>query len=285
MGIQDLLQTRTMKAFTCVILAITAVAIKAQSCNLELNPMEDLPMTSGKWLNIFTDMVIDCYGKVSSWQFYSDYAAGVFVDIWRPTGDNYVLVGKNYYETTSTGNVITFDVAEADQISVQPGDVVGIHYPDTTVGKVIPYLRLYYTDDDPTEFGLTLAQVSAYQNQNTQDSDLPIGKEVAIATRTDRKKTPALHVTIDSCPDTFGALTNKHVLGGVAHPSIETLADCEALCNSMAANECTSFDYDNKVNPWKDTRCWIHNVAAADKQILDLNQVDHHTRAAAQSMC
>jgi hypothetical protein len=78
----------------------------ANDCNVADAPMEELPMNAGAYLNIFTDMVVSCSGKLSSWQFFSEEAGTVYLDIWRPVGNDYELVGKNEYTSTVDGNKV-----------------------------------------------------------------------------------------------------------------------------------------------------------------------------------
>ena len=44
--------------------------------------------------------------------------------------------------------------------------------------------------------------------------------------------------------------------GAIGDIAIQTVEDCAKKC---VDNEgCVGFDYNRKVKPWKDTRCWQH---------------------------
>lgn len=72
---------------------------------------------------------------LQSWSFYaSDSCEDVWLQVWRPTGGDYQLVGQNYFyslsndpdcNNTSAEKNVSHPVADNKQIPVQPGDVIG----------------------------------------------------------------------------------------------------------------------------------------------------------------
>jgi len=60
----------------------------------------------------------------------------------------------------------------------------------------------------------------------------------------------------------FMKYLNFHAEGAIMHSEITTADDCASLCLSIET--CWAFDYDTNENPWKATRCWLHENELED---------------------
>ncbi|XP_052085780.1 protocadherin Fat 4-like [Mytilus californianus] len=68
---------------------------------------------------------VTCCGSISRWEIRTSGAGTVQLQIWRKTGTySYTLIGKNEY-TASGAGFQALNVASADRISVQHGDMIG----------------------------------------------------------------------------------------------------------------------------------------------------------------
>ncbi|XP_061171751.1 protocadherin Fat 4-like [Saccostrea echinata] len=81
-----------------------------------------------------SDMEISCCGFVKGWEFYAKTNTGtVYLQVWRPAGATWTLVGENQYTVTSTDNEIYVSLATTDRIQVQSGDYVGVYHPASPI--------------------------------------------------------------------------------------------------------------------------------------------------------
>lgn len=73
-------------------------------------------------------------GTVTQWQFYANNPGFVSLQMWRPGGGGYTLLGRHDLNVTRTGlNVFT---PGTSGIAVQAGDVLGFRY-DAHAGGII----------------------------------------------------------------------------------------------------------------------------------------------------
>ena len=79
-----------------------------------------------------------CRGQIVQWGACvdpHDQNYDIYFQVWRPTGASgcYSLVGSNFVDNGNPGSVhnvrrcVVLDVPENEQITVEPGDVVGFH--------------------------------------------------------------------------------------------------------------------------------------------------------------
>lgn len=73
-------------------------------------------------------------GFITSWSLYAGQIDSVVLQMWRPVDGGYLLVGENTVTATTLG-VNTFNIAPADRIAVQAGDVLGFRYRQTWQGR------------------------------------------------------------------------------------------------------------------------------------------------------
>ena len=79
-------------------------------------------------------------------------------------------------------------VASEERILAQPGDVIGIHYPDGTNGGIVPYETYGGT---PVCCGLSTGDFSRTHGDGKQDNQLTVGTVLNVVVST-AKRLPAL---------------------------------------------------------------------------------------------
>ncbi len=89
-----------------------------------------------------------------------------------------------------------YDVPAFDQITVQPGDCIGLHYPSYTSSGITVSIRKKATDTDPIGYGLTLSELSRFRTRGTFDEALPIGFQIRLTKQTDKIKLPSLRAYV-----------------------------------------------------------------------------------------
>ena len=73
---------------------------------------------------------VTCPGIIQEWRYYSLYGTGaaVFLSVWRKLSETkYQLIGTNMIRPSQVGKM-TYEVPDFDQITVQPGDIIGVFY-------------------------------------------------------------------------------------------------------------------------------------------------------------
>ena len=113
-----------------------------------------------------------CRGQIVQWGACVDphnENYDIYFQVWRPMGDSgcYSPVGSNFVNNGDPGSVhnvrrcVVLDVPENEQITVEPGDVVGFHST--------------YADDDDDGGGVELDEgadhVVWYNGQNSPDTN------------------------------------------------------------------------------------------------------------------
>lgn len=73
-------------------------------------------------------------GYITSWSLYAGEIDSVALQMWRPVAGGYTLVGENTVTATTLG-ANTFNIASANRIAVQAGDVLGFRYRQTTFAR------------------------------------------------------------------------------------------------------------------------------------------------------
>ena len=72
----------------------------------------------------------------------------------------------------------------------------------------------------------------------------------------------------------FSVLVDQHAEYAYPVHEIESVEDCAQLCQNIP--ECLAFDYDRNLPPFKNSRCWIHDVAG--RPIIEVEGVDHYKK-------
>jgi len=184
-----------------------------------------MPLPSGAWLNIFTNLVIDCDGKVGSWEFYAKAPGTFMAGIWRPIGGNrFRFIGANTITVATAGAHIEF-IAPANRIMVEAGDIIGVHYPAGPTVGVVPYS---YTEgvDVGLGAGVTVAMLSPIHNEDTRDDSLVAGTTVVSGLAPTKTRLPALA----ACIVKDGGFGDPHILASVAGIR-------EPLCYTLYGND------------------------------------------------
>lgn len=78
------------------------------------------------------------------------------------------MVGQNVIEDTGEDRVRTIDIPEVDQISVQVGDVLGLHYDNGSPGG-LPYT--------PCQLAYESSQGNQRYVSNTAHEDMIVGNQ------------------------------------------------------------------------------------------------------------
>ena len=77
-----------------------------------------------------------------------------------------------------------------------------------------------------------------------------------------------------ACRDEFDVLLEQHAEYAYPVYEIETEDGCADLCREI--DECLAFDHDHNNPPFRDARCWIHDVQG--RPIIPVEGVDHYIR-------
>ncbi len=78
-----------------ILITDTVIFIFISECSVTNSPLTELPYRGGPGMNIFNDMIFNCHGNVSQWQFFARRTGTVFVDVWRLVANNVIrLIGK-----------------------------------------------------------------------------------------------------------------------------------------------------------------------------------------------
>ncbi|XP_076465381.1 uncharacterized protein LOC143297094 [Babylonia areolata] len=93
------------------------------------------------YTSLGSNLAIQRNGVIKQWKFYSSQVGFTFFQVWRPTpeGGNFslTLVGQSQVQTSGQGEE-TYDLDEADWITVQPGDRIGLFEAGDFRG-LVPY--------------------------------------------------------------------------------------------------------------------------------------------------
>ncbi len=95
-------------------------------------------------------------------------------------------------------NCQVYDVPAFDQITVQSGDFIGLHYPASSQDNIIAWIKMNATAVDPVSYGLTISDLSRTQGDMLFDESMPVGFQVSVATEANVVKLPALRACVTS---------------------------------------------------------------------------------------
>ncbi len=93
-------------------------------------------------------------------------------------------------------NFQVYDVPESNQITVQSGDFIGLHYVSSTPSPIIACIRQDITDADPIEYGLTMSELSNFRSKSINDANMPVGFELSAFIKSDKIKLCALRAYV-----------------------------------------------------------------------------------------
>ncbi|KAL8570787.1 hypothetical protein ACOMHN_006937 [Nucella lapillus] len=126
------------------------------SNDVDLIPRPQTTSSRYAYTSTGSNLGITRHGVIKQWKFYSRQKGNTFFQVLRPNpaGGNYsfILVGQNQVLTKGQGEE-TYDLDEADWITVQPGDRIGIF----EAGSFRGYVPYTYCDEstNPGDFGAT----------------------------------------------------------------------------------------------------------------------------------
>ena len=148
-------------------------------------------------------------GKVTEWTYFAQGAGQVFVAIYHPMNDGrYTLKAKT--QLTSSGwGVQTETLSPQDQIDVEVGDIVGIHYADSSSTGVIRYIWGH------SDFSRTFAysgpsELSRVYNAGIHDSTLNVGTIVTLEQTGSFRLLPALKATVTGTYFNISSFSGYH---------------------------------------------------------------------------
>ncbi len=90
-----------------------------------------------------------------------------------------------------------YDVPALDQITVQSGDFLGLHYLVASDPTIIAWIHLVMTAAEPVSYGLTISDLSKYQVDAKYDASMPVGLELSVViVNSNIVKLPALRAYV-----------------------------------------------------------------------------------------
>ena len=144
---------------------------------------------------IFPNLEIKCTGHITSWKAYTRHAEpnSIQFQVWRPDSNDgsYSLVGRNTLSNEKpVMEVVTLNVQSADNVQVQPGDVIGLYQGNSGRGQQIrtkpdPNSMWYFktTGAPAIGFKLHLSNAMLVSSQHIPIITLTIGKLFSIIFR------------------------------------------------------------------------------------------------------
>ncbi|XP_076465481.1 uncharacterized protein LOC143297173 [Babylonia areolata] len=111
------------------------------SNDVELMQRPETTSSGYSYTSFGSSLAIQRNGVIKQWKFYSSQVGFTFFQVWRPTAEggnsSLTLVGQSQVQTSGQGEE-TYDLDEADWITVQPGDRIGLFEVGDFRGRV-PY--------------------------------------------------------------------------------------------------------------------------------------------------
>ncbi|KAK3598881.1 hypothetical protein CHS0354_036184 [Potamilus streckersoni] len=78
-------------------------------------------------------------GEIRAWNFYSYVSGELGLQVWRPNGGSYTLVGQNYVSNARDDRERYIEVTAGSRIQVQVNDLIGFTYYGASTNGGIPY--------------------------------------------------------------------------------------------------------------------------------------------------
>jgi len=122
--------TRSVLLFACGLGALTTEAALVGPSPVNGGSLDGAYQIS--FLDLAPGDAIPISGKLDAWNLYAMATGTVKLQVFQPVAGGYQLVGENSETITQTG-VLNLSVPSADQISVQPGDILGFRYNGTGI--------------------------------------------------------------------------------------------------------------------------------------------------------
>lgn len=115
-------------------LIVTAVSSAVLAQDFGAPPTARPSFDGATFITFISGHAAPATGTVTQWQFYANNPGFVSLQMWRPGGGGFTLLGRHDLNVTTTGlNVFTPGVAG---ISVQAGDVLGFRYDNHSGGII-----------------------------------------------------------------------------------------------------------------------------------------------------
>ncbi len=127
-----------MKLLAFLVATVVSSAVLAQ--NFGAPPTARPGSDGATFVTFISGHAAPATGTVTEWQFYANNPGFVSLQMWRPGGGGYTLLGRHDLNVTTTGlNVFS---PGASGIAVQAGDVMGFATTVTRVGSLASALSL-----------------------------------------------------------------------------------------------------------------------------------------------
>ncbi len=85
-----------------------------------------------------------------------------------------------------------------NQITVQSGDFICLHYPASSQPKIIVWIAWNTAAADLVSYALTISDINRFQLHAKRDEGIPVGFEVSVATDALIFNLPALRAYVTS---------------------------------------------------------------------------------------
>ncbi|XP_061188483.1 protocadherin-like wing polarity protein stan [Saccostrea echinata] len=171
--------------------------------------------TGTGYLMTDSSFTVGCCGVLVNWKVFIQSRGSINLQIWRPEGSKYKLIGENIYSFDSPSQLIvqSLDIPQAQQVVVKQNDVIGwyssssdmVPYKSGAGSASGNYLQLFTT---PPTVGTSYEWSTAnffsqrsYAVQSTIDANVAPTFKNLPATKTFQDKTPATTVMIVTVTD------------------------------------------------------------------------------------
>ncbi len=100
--------------------------------------LKQLNSIIGPTSRLFIDIKITCHGFITRWNYFANNIGVIFLDVFRPNNNgSFTLISKTKVTAIALG-LQRYNLAPEDWTEVEPGFIIGTHYPGVGLTYVIP---------------------------------------------------------------------------------------------------------------------------------------------------
>ncbi len=162
--------------------------------------MQYLNTNTSNYNRVYTDLIFSCHGLLTRWHFYAWQSGSIYLDVYRPNGDNSFTLMAKTLVTAGGAGVNSHSLLKEDWIEIQPGFVIGYHSQDASANGVI-------TEDNfttPLQYYHSLQLSDVYFTfDNIYDASLPVGGNYTPDTVRHKQALPAINTDISMMDFSF----------------------------------------------------------------------------------